>query len=380
MTLLNLSYAEFENEPRFWRLNLLDFGPSNLVVGKNATGKSRLISVITGLMGIISGARPNALDSGTYSAEFLIEEKRYVYEISFKQKIVQHERLSVDGTDRLTRNETGQGSIYYSKEDRYLEFAVPTGTIALQAKKDQLQHPFIVDISNWASSSATYIFGSDFGRSRLHVAAQQTSVIEELQASSNKEDPDDAVGTYIAGYKHFGDAFDRAIIEDMGKLGYALREVAVEPLDPGIAMAPHGAPLLSLVVVERDLSPRIPQIFLSQGMFRALALTIKLNWSTFSGRKGLILIDDLGEGLDYERACAAVEIAMQKAASGACQIIMTSNDRFVMNSVSLDHWIVLQRNGPEVKGYTSRNSPNEFESFRFTGLSNFDFFTSGGFH
>lgn len=56
-----------------------------------------------------------------------------------------------------------------------------------------------------------------------------------------------------------------------------------------------------------------------------------------------IVIDDIGERLDYERSCALIELLMSKATTQQVQLIMTTNDRFVMNKVPLEAWTVLHR-------------------------------------
>lgn len=376
MSLTHLSYSEFEGDPRAWTLETLDFARENLVVGRNATGKSRLINVITTLMRILAGTHTASLSTGNFSAEFRIAENSYKYTVLFQSGTSIRETLLVNNELRMNRDETGQGKIFYEKEGKFLEFWVPNNAIAFQAKRDRAQHPFIVELSDWASTSATYQFGSNFGKNTLQIANLQPTANSETTNQSKEDDPNNVLNTYIDGFGAYKEAFDQALIEDMAKIGYKLKEVHAAPLDPSIASSPNGALFTTLTVLEQDVSTYISQLFMSQGMYRALALCIKLNWIVFSGRRGLLLIDDIGEGLDYERACSAVELALSKSKNGDFQLILSSNDRFVMNAVSLEKWIVLHRTGSTVKGFTSRNSPEEFESFRFTGLSNFDFFTS----
>jgi len=55
---------------------------------------------------------------------------------------------------------------------------------------------------------------------------------------------------------------------------------------------------------------------------------------------------------------------------------MATNDRFVMNTVPLEYWSVLERRGAVVKVHNRENAKQKFEDFRFTGLNNFDFFAS----
>ena len=55
MSLIKLTYSEYENEPRHWEVSDATFSNINLIVGKNASGKSRLISVISTLARLLSG-------------------------------------------------------------------------------------------------------------------------------------------------------------------------------------------------------------------------------------------------------------------------------------------------------------------------------------
>ena len=49
MSLKSISYTEFENDPQHWKLDQCDFSQINLIVGRNATGKTRLMNVINSL-------------------------------------------------------------------------------------------------------------------------------------------------------------------------------------------------------------------------------------------------------------------------------------------------------------------------------------------
>ena len=100
---------------------------------------------------------------------------------------------------------------------------------------------------------------------------------------------------------------------------------------------------------------------------------MQINYAVLAGQPSCILIDDIGEGLDFERSCALIKLLMEKARTSSVQLVMSSNDRFVMNAVPLEDWSVLQRHrgGCSVRNYA--NSKEAFDEFKFTGLNNFDF-------
>ena len=113
---------------------------------------------------------------------------------------------------------------------------------------------------------------------------------------------------------------------------------------------------------------------MSQGMFRALSILIQINYSQLARRAHCILIDDIGEGLDFDRSALLIQLLRRKAKDAAFQLVMSTNDQFVMNHVPLEEWSILQREGSHIHVRNHDNSKEAFKHFRFVGLSNFSFF------
>src|SRR5438105_11020892 len=109
-------------------------------------------------------------------------------------------------------------------------------------------------------------------------------------------------------------------------------------------------------------------------MFRALSVIVQLNYAYLARAPSCMLIDDIGEGLDFERSCGLIGVLVTKAQKHGVQVVLSTNDRFVMNSVPLEAWTILHREGGSTRVYNYANSREKFEQFKFTGLNNFDFF------
>jgi hypothetical protein len=90
----------------------------------------------------------------------------------------------------------------------------------------------------------------------------------------------------------------------------------------------------------------------------------------------MVIIDDLCEGLDYERATKLGELVFNICRDTEIQLIATSNDSFLMDAIDIKYWNILQRTGSIVTALNIKNSEEKFRKFKFTGLSNFDFFSS----
>jgi hypothetical protein len=227
------------------------------------------------------------------------------------------------------------------------------------------------------SGASLYQFGSDFSKTNLHTIDMATA---QFSAGETGGEPGTVLLAYVDGYRSHGDEFDRSIIADMQELGYNLSGINAGIMDR--IFLPPTAPqnIIALSVSDSDIGIDVHQINMSQGLFRALAVVVALNRARFSKAKTLVLIDDIGEGLDFERASKMISVAVNHAQDDSIQLLMTSNDRFVMNSVPLEYWIVLQRKKQRVKSYSIRNSTSTFENFKYLGLSNFDFFANESYH
>ncbi|OYY38129.1 MAG: hypothetical protein B7X65_04210 [Polaromonas sp. 39-63-25] len=192
-------------------------------------------------------------------------------------------------------------------------------------------------------------------------------------AEINERDQKAVVGLFRNGKRDFGDRFTSALIQDMKEVGYYLDSIDIgAPVSVVLPPTPNGE-IHGLLLKEKDLEGFTDQIGMSQGMYRVLSLLINVDYFQLKGKGSCILVDDIGEGLDFERSCRLISLLRKKAEEFKLQIVISTNDRFVMNEVPLEEWAVAQRKGNRVSFKNIENSRQIFENFKFTGLSNFSF-------
>ena len=126
MFLKSLSYVEYQNAPRKWQISELTFGPVNLVVGKNATGKTRSLNVTAGLGNILAGRQKTPLSSGSWVVVFQHDESLIHYSVSVQESKVVEERLRWDNRELLVRGSDGAGTLFHEKENKHIDFQAPT--------------------------------------------------------------------------------------------------------------------------------------------------------------------------------------------------------------------------------------------------------------
>lgn len=368
MRLHSVKYVEGEGTPQEWKLEGISLGDVNLIVGKNATGKSRILNIISALARHLAGLVPPGM-SANYDVQFLNEDEALRYQLKYEEGQVLAESFSVGDHVLLKRGHGGEGHIFAEEVDggKEIRFQTPPEEISAVARRDTIQHKFLEPLYTWGSSVRHYYFGSSLGKDHLAV------FIEKVERKFNENDPDAIVALYRKADEELGEVFKQAVMSDMGQIGYNIEEIG---LSPPVSIRVAGSlpgPLIGLYVKEKDLAGITDQHSMSQGMFRAFSILIHLNYSQMTKKPTCILIDDIGEGLDFDRSCLLIDLLREKAKASGVQLILSTNDRFVMNRVPLEEWSVLQRRGSTVRVLNYDNSRELFEEFKFTGLSNFSF-------
>jgi energy-coupling factor transporter ATP-binding protein EcfA2 len=364
MRLQSLNYDEFKGQPYQWAISGLALSGVNLIVGQNASGKTRALNVVANLALRVCAERKELPHEACYRAEFAENNQQIVYTVAIHNGQVTEESFVRSGKTLLNRSAGGNGTIFYEQVGRELEFSIPATELAA-SRRDSRQHSFLVPLQDWGHHTFNFYFGTSLGKESLLLSATAKGPV-----ACNLRDPDTVVGIFVQGRSRFGNDFVNALIRDMDKIGYDLERITVGPIKGVVPRLPGGP--VGLIVKERALGGETNQLVMSQGMFRALSLLTLLNYSVFAAGPKCLIVDDIGEGLDFARSFALVQLLMSKARERDVQLIMATNDRFIMNAVPLECWTVLRRVGQEIRVSNYQNSPRAFEEFKFTGLSNFD--------
>ena len=373
MQLKSMKYNHFKGNPEEWRLEGFTLEAINLIVGRNATGKSRTLNIISNLGRLLSGETPLIWKTGHYDVIFDKYGKKIEYILHYEDTKVVEEKLFVDGEEKLNRGAGGEGTIYAEKSRKSIEFQAPQDQLACVTRRDNKQHSIFEDLNNWGKNLRYYRFGEKLGQ-------EYFSILKKVDSETDLDlkDVNLVVTIFRKGAENYKEKFLNEIKYDMGRVGFEIEDIQAG-LPTRITIKSPVEQVGCLVIKEKDLPAQTEQQEISQGMFRALSLIIQLNYSQLAGIPSCILIDDIGEGLDYERSSNLIKLLIEKAKKSTVQLIMSTNDRFVMNNVPLEYWCVMQRISNVSKVYNDRNAKKQFENFGLTGLSNFDFFTSRAF-
>lgn len=374
MLLKKLAYREFSiDHPRYWEIEEFELGSINLFVGNNASGKSRTLRVIHGLSNVLLSSKL-LINQGSFDAEFIREDSSYRYLLEIEEGIIVKEEYFVNNENMFSRNKKGEGQIFNSDLKLKHNFRIPKNQLLI-SRRDSIQFPYLEYLYMWATNVRYFRFSKEEEKQTLILIDSNKPITE----GHNQNVTNQAVEIFRKGKSEYREKFVANVISDFNSIGYSISKLDYGTLQSVKVDSPVANKLVGLRIQEEDRKGITDQNEMSDGMFRALSLIIHFNYFELTNKNLTVLVDDIGEGLDFERSTNLIRLSIEKSNKSNIQLIMTSNDKFVMNNTNLKYWQIVSRSGGKLKMYNHCNSKDKFEEFRFSGLNNFDFFVTESF-
>lgn len=328
----------FKYDDYLWKLNTIYLDKLNLIVGKNAVGKSKTLRAMVDVARFIKGetAGVSAHSCRIVFSDEMGKELIYSYEGNIKE--ITSESMTYGDKELISRNATR--SLVNGKNVN-----PPQNKLIIQTQRDTTKFPEFEIVMSWAEHTRGFSFSE--------LSSSQSYLIPNM--FSEKIDFTDL-------FEKIDNEKEQFIINNMRALGYKINEISKLDVQQ----------FKMITLSEDGVIVPLFSSYMSNGMLRVFyILTYMAYVATVEGAK-TFLVDDLGEGLDYSRSSKLSKIMFDYCEAHDIQLIVTSNDNFLMNAISLDNWIILRRNGKNVIGYSRYTHPDMFVKFRKMGLNNFD--------
>ena len=340
MIITSFDYQEFN-----WSLSNIPFGNLNLIVGKNAVGKSKTLDSLVRTVKIIKG---------DLSGVFLGHQCRLVFklddneEMEFSYSITRNNTIESEflkrGNEVIVERD---GSVTRIKGETVNP---PSNKLCIQSQRDTTKYPEFEAIMQWAEQIIGFSF-SDLSSSNYYMVPSMFNDRKELSEL----------------FEHISDERKEFIKEKMHDLDYGVGSIEQVKVSDSFTI---------ITLMENGVSiPLLPNI-MSNGMLRVFYIFSYLAYLSAEEGAKTLLIDDLGEGLDYSRSKKLSKIIFDYCEEHGIQLIATSNDNFLMNAVDLRHWIVLLRENENITAVCEKTHPELFLKFKRLGLNNFDLFST----
>ena len=343
----------FEYNEQGWHLNFTRFAEQILLVGANASGKSKTIKALAKVVALVSQRTELATyDTLSSLLAFRVENGLLMYGFSVADGVVVHEKLSylpidADAKIIIERDKT---------QCKLLDEVInpPLNKLVVNVRRDTQLYPQMEQLQVWAEN----IVGFSFNETDMYGDSRNESWFYGYKNKLN-----DIV---VDMEKHEG--AKEEFYSKLREIDYNITEI--KALDFGSEK--------KVYVKENGLKSPLFDINMSKGMFRAIYVIAYLLYFKRNklGQPAMLLVDDLCEGLDYNRSTKLGKLCYAMCKELGIQLMASSNDSFLMDVVDLKYWNILQRKGSKVDVINSSNNVELFNYFESTGLTNFDLFSS----
>lgn len=341
-----------------WKLDGLKLSQFTVLTGVNGAGKTRSCNVITNTIksiisrvGLQLGNKHlvvNTAENMSFELVINVEQdesyKPFLKEEKLFQIINDEKKLLFD-RDR----------IYDSNTSQLIQYRPPENALTFHVRRDMVSHPFIEDIFK---SLNKYHF-LDFEEPKA--LALGKIIGEHLPLEILPSMTPMCFEQFVTNEKK------KTILDQINYVGFSIKDIFVMPTNILTKDGFKKVPMLYLK--EENITAPYNIMQASSGMMKVIFLIVTLN---LIEKESCILIDNIGDGLDYKRSIEAMRILEEK--SKESQIIVSTNNEFLLNQTDIRNWNILHRNGPVVKAYNYVNNKDKLIKFSDSGLSNYEYF------
>lgn len=331
-----------------WELENIYFNDVSLIVGRNSVGKSQTLNILNDLVAIILQTKElNEYDYFFYSVVFCdySNDSEMIYSFACQKGQIVSESLKNNSQLLINRNE--DSTIYFNDT-----INPPSNKLTINVRRDIKLYPYVEKIINWAENSYGILFN------KIMPGQDSTPLFNIMAKCEN----------LIFMFEKLTDETKQVLLDELNALNYSINKIEIVEFSDKFKV---------LHIEEKDVETFLWEGMLSQGMLRTIFTLVLTYYISFQKKETqTIVIDDFCEGLDYDRSIKLGKYLYSYCIDNKIQLITTSNDSFLMDVVDLKYWNILQRNGKKVTAINMYNSPELFDDFEFTGLSNFDLFSS----
>ena len=325
-----------------WQIEKLSLNQQNLVVGMNAVGKSRTIAAIGRVIRFIKGETEASAED--FSCTLLLEnDGKLEYSFEISGGFVLAEILKKDGANIIRRDQ-------FSAKIFDEQISPPSNKLVIQVRRDTMRYPEIEEIIQWTEHTSVFIFSNI------------TTSPNSLSPYAISSEP-----LLPIMYGNISENLREKMLTCMRDMGYQIDRIVEYKRDNGTKM---------LHIYESGIAIPMTPFDLSNGMFRVFCVLLYMFYCSTLADAKFLMIGDLGEGLDYMRSTKLGIIIFDYSRENNIQLIVTSNDSFLMDAIDLQFWNILQRKGNRVIGLNRQTHFTLFEKFARTGLNNFDLLSS----
>jgi energy-coupling factor transporter ATP-binding protein EcfA2 len=179
MIITKIDFRERRGKDVYWQIKNVNLTMFNIIIGLNATGKTRLVNTIANFAKTLSG-KISYLKDGKWNIEFQNPGVNtvYQYNLEIEDNVVLFEEMIKD-KDVLLKRQKEDGEILSKIQDKMVGFSPPKNQLTPHVRRDIKEFPFLEELLNWAENFYGYMFTNTTPK-QVALSSSSGSVLENL--------------------------------------------------------------------------------------------------------------------------------------------------------------------------------------------------------
>lgn len=359
LKLTSYKVEELENSEIHWKTDLITFDNYNLIIGKNASGKSQLFQRFNFLKLVHSkdGLTPNIRTTIDFLLTFKDTENDNI--IKYNLKVMPNQEV-----EETVENETLKITLYSSNKKAFYD-ELKNNEVSLLFPKKHSVTKFISDMEGnfpTLKKIGDFFDGVKLLRTDRYNPHHLSPTLGQMVPDENLNN----LGAVVLTWKQQNKALFNELLNTY--------KTFFEGINDLISVPQPNLPIPILGFSEKNVKWTVSQTDCSMGMLRILgiiALSISVDPKT--GKiPSLIIVDEIDNGLDYENVGAIIEYLIER--SSQSQVIFSSHSPVVCNFVTPKNWRVFSRKGSHVQVKVPTETKETLDLIKSSKMSNWEIY------
>ena len=316
---------------------------TNLIIGPNASGKSQFFKRLKFLKDIHKKSAPTPYTTTILHAKVVLKDESTGKEINYNLKAGPGELIeeTIDSKSRkYLRRKGGNTLLLDEKTNEAQAFLINKRQSITKQIEDRKDSFPTIDKIGFFFESMLFLDADKFNSDLVMFGDKQLIPSERMENLSS---------AVLNWKKKFPDVYN-SLLKEYKKFFQDIEDISSEEFT-----TPDGGVFEMLAIKERGVRDVVAATYVSSGMLRILsllALPMCRHLSKHAEELGfdfnpsMIVIDEIDNGLDYERTGHIIDYLDSEAAF--VQVIFSSHSPVVCNFVSPERWRIFNRTASSV--------------------------------
>ncbi|MGE3975276.1 MAG: AAA family ATPase [Bdellovibrionales bacterium] len=359
LELTSYKMEEHKGSNLYWQNSIVEFDRYNLIIGKNASGKSQLFNRLSFLKSIHvkNSQTPSIISTAKFELTFrdIDSNEVIIYDLTVHPGQLLTEKITNSSKNIVLFSSETKEFFNEQEKKQVKQLFPPQHSVTKLISGSEKIFPTIKKLGDFFEG-VRLLRTDKYNPSNLAVGPGHFIPDENLNN----------LGSVVLQWKQSMPHLYTELLNTFKTFFFEIQDFVAVNL-PNI-------PYPILGFAEKNVSEVVNQIDCSMGMLRVLGIiALSISKDSVTGKvPSLIIIDEIDNGLDYENVGSILEYLVERSTDS--QIFFSSHSPVTCNFISPSHWRVFSRKGIAVHARVPTENPETAKLLQDAKMTNWEIY------